>query len=266
MQPREASNQERFDMNEIIPFAYKDTPIRALTINEVPWWVASDVCVPLGLSNVSQALAGLDDDEKSSITINDGTPGSPIRAIVSEAGLYSLILRSRKPEAKAFRRWVTHEVLPSIRRRGGYLTPEAAERAEHQLNAVIRRAQMQMELCQAAKGIIHPDHLEARARIVLARGLDERPVLDEARKPLYTQDFLREKNLSSKRLRSVAGVFGKRAKAAYIERYGVAPEKYHLNLPNGQVREVYGYTEADRPMLEAVWSAFESAPRLEVLA
>lgn len=141
-----------------------------------------------------------------------------------------------------------------------------AHATEHQLNAAIRRAQMQMELCQAAKGIIHPDHLEARARIVLARGLDERPVLDEARKPLYTQDFLREKNLSSKRLRSVAGVFGKRAKAAYIERYGVAPEKYHLNLPNGQVREVYGYTEADRPMLEAVWAAFESAPRLEVLA
>lgn len=141
-----------------------------------------------------------------------------------------------------------------------------AHATEHQLNAAIRRAQMQMELCQAAKGIIHPDHLEARARIVLARGLDERPVLDEARKPLYTQDFLREKNLSAKRLRSVAGVFGKRAKAAYIERYGVAPEKYHLNLSNGQVREVFGYTEADRPILDAVWETFENAPRLEVLA
>lgn len=83
-----------------------------------PWFVAKDVCEALGLNNVGQATNGLDADEKGSITINDGTPGNPNKATISEAGLYSLILRSRKPEAKAFKRWVTHEVLPSIRRDG----------------------------------------------------------------------------------------------------------------------------------------------------
>lgn len=86
-----------------------------------PWFVAKDVCEALGLNNVGQATNGLDADEKGSITINDGTPGNPNKATISEAGLYSLILRSRKPEAKAFKRWVTHEVLPSIRRDGGYI-------------------------------------------------------------------------------------------------------------------------------------------------
>ena len=94
-----------------------------------PWFVAKDVCDALGLGNVGQALARLDEDEKSSITLNDGTPGNPNKSIVSESGLYALVLASRKPEAHAFKRWVTHEVLPSIRRDGGYMvardeTPE----------------------------------------------------------------------------------------------------------------------------------------------
>lgn len=92
-----------------------------------PWFIAKDVCDALGLGNVGQALARLDEDEKSSITLNDGTPGNPNKAIVSEPGLYALILASRKPEAKAFKRWITHEVIPSIRRHGAYATPQTIE-------------------------------------------------------------------------------------------------------------------------------------------
>lgn len=84
-----------------------------------PWFVARDVCDSLDLTNVGQALTYLDEDERGSITIHDGIPGSPVKSIVNEAGLYSLILRSRKPQAKAFKRWVTHEVLPTIRKTGG---------------------------------------------------------------------------------------------------------------------------------------------------
>lgn len=102
--------------------------VRALTIDSQPWFVAKDVCDALGLSNVGQAIVGLDEDEKDSITIDDGTPGNPNKAIITEAGLYSLILRSRKPEAKRFKRWVTHEVLPSIRNHGVYATPQTIER------------------------------------------------------------------------------------------------------------------------------------------
>lgn len=107
---------------EIQTFNFNAASLRTLTDeNGDPWFVAKDVCNILGLNNVGQALARLDDDEKSSITLNDGTPGTPNKAIVSESGLYSFTLASRKPEAHEFKRWVTHEVLPSIRKHGIYV-------------------------------------------------------------------------------------------------------------------------------------------------
>lgn len=130
------------------------------------------------------------------------------------------------------------------------------EQMGHQVNALMRQSQMQMELCQAAKGLIHPDHLEAKARIVLARGLGEAPELDPSTRPLYTADFLKSKNLSTKRMKSVAPMFGKRMKAAYVLANGKDPEKYDLSLSNGQVRQVNGYTEADRPLMEQVWDKY----------
>lgn len=74
-----------------------------------PWFVAKDVCGVLGLSNITEALRGLDEDERGSVIMN--TPGGPQEmTVISESGLYSLVLRSRKPEAKAFRKWVTSDV------------------------------------------------------------------------------------------------------------------------------------------------------------
>lgn len=108
-------------MSEITPFEFPSTgqPVRTLLVDGQPWLVARDVCDALGIENVTRALAGLDEDEKGLHTVN--TPGGPQQmAIVNEAGLYSLILRSRKPEAKAFKRWITHEVLPTIRKTGSY--------------------------------------------------------------------------------------------------------------------------------------------------
>lgn len=145
------------------------------------------------------------------------------------------------------------DVIESYWANGGAINPRATE---HQINALIRQSQMQMELCQAAKGLIRAEHLEAKARIILARGLGEAPELDPGTRPLYTADFLKEKNLSHKRLKSVAGVFGKRMKAAYTLEHGTEPEKYPMNLPNGQVRQVNAYTEADRPLMEQVWGKY----------
>lgn len=136
---------------------------------------------------------------------------------------------------------------------GGAINPRASE---HQVNALIRQAQMQMELCQAAKGLIHEDHLEARARVVLARGLGEAPELDAERRPLYISDFLKEKNLSRKRMLQVAGMFGRRVKREFIVRHGMEPKQYPMNLQNGQVRNVNAYTEADRDLLEQVWADY----------
>lgn len=115
---------------EIQTFNFNASTLRTLTDKTgEPWFIAKDVCDVLGLNNVSQALTRLDDDEKSSIILNDGTPGTPNKAIVSESGLYSLIIASRKPEAHEFKRWITHEVLPTIRKHGAYMTQQTIDKA-----------------------------------------------------------------------------------------------------------------------------------------
>lgn len=102
-------------------FDFRDRPVRVVKGKDgEPWFVARDVCDVLEIGNVGDVLSSLDEDEKGSIDIVDGTPGSPRKGVVNEPGLYSLILRSRKPEARQFKRWVTHEVLPSIRKRGTF--------------------------------------------------------------------------------------------------------------------------------------------------
>lgn len=79
------------------------------------------MCDALGIANASAALVDLDTDERNTLAIPDGSRGTPIKAIVNESGLYSLILRSRKPEAKRFKKWVTSVVLPAIRKDGAYI-------------------------------------------------------------------------------------------------------------------------------------------------
>ena len=85
-----------------------------------PWWVAKDVCKALSIANSRDALSRLDDDEKDCVVLTDAMGRPRETAVVNESGLYSLILTSRKPEAKAFQKWVTSEVLPSIRKTGAY--------------------------------------------------------------------------------------------------------------------------------------------------
>lgn len=115
-------------MNELKTFQNpKFGTIRTTTINGEPWFVAADVCKALDIDNSRQALARLDEDEKNTVILNDGNRGNPNTAIVNEPGLYALVLGSRKPEAKAFKRWITHEVIPTIRKHGAYMTPEKVE-------------------------------------------------------------------------------------------------------------------------------------------
>lgn len=125
-------------MNNIIPFEYESHDIRVVTDDTGdPWWVAKDICGVLGLGNTSQALSYLDDDEQTVITDDSLTSSrNPNVSIINESGLYSLILRSRKPEAKQFRRWVIHEVLPSVRKTGQYAIGNASE-----LDLIIKSAQ-----------------------------------------------------------------------------------------------------------------------------
>lgn len=100
--------------------------IRVVMRGDEPWFVAADVCRALEVKNPSDALCRLDADERTLVLIEGASNGLPVNA-VNEPGLYSLVLGSRKPEAKAFRRWVTHDVIPSIRQHGAYMTPETIQ-------------------------------------------------------------------------------------------------------------------------------------------
>ena len=115
--------------NEMQKFDFKGASLRTLTDEAgEPWFVAKDVCDILELTNPAVALQSLDDDEKTNLS-NSYVWSEPGRRplIISEPGLYRLVMRSRKPEAKEFQRWVTHEVLPSIRRTGGYIPTTDAD-------------------------------------------------------------------------------------------------------------------------------------------
>ena len=125
-------------MSEITKiFKFEDGPlVRVVVRDGEPWFVAKDVCAVLELGNVTEALRGLDEDEVNTLRIAEGTRGNPNVNGITEAGLYSLVLRSRKPEAKRFKRWITHEVLPSIRKYGAYMTPQTLAEALRNPDAV----------------------------------------------------------------------------------------------------------------------------------
>ena len=111
---------------QLMPFDYEGREIRVVKDEQGdPWFVAADVCAVLQLPETHKAVARLDDDEKDRNSIP--TPGgSQSMTVVSESGLYNLVLGSRKAEAKRFKRWVTHEVLPAIRKTGSYAVPAMA--------------------------------------------------------------------------------------------------------------------------------------------
>lgn len=109
--------ERRITMNKLQVFQHKQFgEIRTLLINNEPWFVAKDVCNALELTNTTMAVNTLDLDERSKFNL--GRQGNV--NIVNEYGLYNLILSSRKKQAKAFKRWVTHDVLPAIRKTGSY--------------------------------------------------------------------------------------------------------------------------------------------------
>lgn len=131
---------------EIVPHVFENSEFGQLRVtqdeNGEPWFVAKDVCDALGL-DTSHVRRGLDDDEVTTLPNWQGKGAAPL--IVSEAGLYSLILKSRKPEAKRFRRWVTHDVLPAIRRDGGYMVAREDETPQETMARALLIAQRAIE-------------------------------------------------------------------------------------------------------------------------
>lgn len=187
-------------MNEIVPFTFPDNggQVRVIMLDGEPWFVARDVLAVLGLVNPTEAMRGLDDDEfRTTEVVDSAGRRQPNAYVVNEAGLYSLILRSRKPEAKTFKRWVTHEVLPSIRKTGGYslapvyrLPQTYAEALRELADTVEERDRLRAELAVAEPKAESWDALaSARGDYSLreaAQILDRDPAIDTGQNRLMS--------------------------------------------------------------------------------
>lgn len=135
---------------EVFQFPATGQQIRTVLLGGEPWFVGRDACDLLALSDLQSSLRQLDDDEKGRHSVP--TPGGYQQmTVINESGLYSLILRSRRPEAKAFKRWVTHEVLPAIRRTGQYEVAPAQRLPQSYADA-LRELASTVERAEAAEG------------------------------------------------------------------------------------------------------------------
>lgn len=150
-------------------YNFQNCPVRVLERDGETLWIAKDACRALGIEEGRNIVNRLDDDERVSVLVD--TPGGAQEMnAVNEPGLYSLILRSRKPQAKAFKRWVTHEVLPSIRRTGSY-----SVNGGEQVNALADRL-----------AILEEDVRRLRLR-QLAAANAKRPPSDTPKQPPYVK-------------------------------------------------------------------------------
>ena len=133
-------------MNELQVFQYHDRELRTLQMDGEPWFVLKDVCQVLNLGSPHKVAERLDEDERNQIPVTDSLGRLQDTTIINESGLYAVILRSDKPEAKPFRKWVTSQVLPSIRKHGGYIAGQEG---------------------------LPPDQLMAKALLVAQKTMDE---------------------------------------------------------------------------------------------
>lgn len=165
-------------MNELQNFNFNNLPVRTVLVNDEPWFVGKDVADILGYSNSRKALSDHVDDEDKGVTKIDTLGGNQNITIINESGLYSLILKSKKPQAKQFKRWVTHEVLPTIRKHGAYMTDEKAQDiisgnglADLLLQAGNQIKQLELEKSQMKPKALFADSVSASESTILIRDL-----------------------------------------------------------------------------------------------
>lgn len=211
-------------MSHLTPFNYQDQPVRVVTIDGEPWFVLADLVSILGFARSASAVAErLDDGVRQTYPILDSLGRTQQATVVSEAGMYEVVIRSDKPEAAAFRRWITGEVLPSIRKRGGYLTPEATEAALTDPDFIIRLAtELKTERARVAE--LTPKAEAFDGFISTVGDLS----LNEAAKEIARTGVL----TGEKRLRSALMVWG----WMYRDTTG-KPRAYQAQIDNGRLAE-----------------------------
>lgn len=248
-----ASLDDPGDDRAVERFTFEGAEVRAMMIDSEPWWVAIDVCSALGLSDPRKSVGLLDVDERHTVPVTDSLGRQQQTYIINEPGLYSLILRSRKPEAKAFKRWITREVLPSIRKTGRYETRPVLQPKEITAAAGPVPYREQAEILSILRPVLPESYAAATGKVILSRAMGERPVLESSETPLYAATFLAEKGHKPKTVAKFQSGFGSRVSNRYFKVHGRRPEK--IPGPAGsRIDKVAVYSEDDRPLLEQVYT------------
>ena len=206
-------------------FNYEGTRVRTVVKDGEVWFVAKDVCDILELDNPTEAIRPLDEDEKNTLRISEGIRGNPNVNIINEPGLYALVFRSNKPEAKAFARWVRHEVLPQVMHTGSYnAKPVASEVSEYQLQQLnLERAKFLQHmidvpafpLTDESKAVI------AHEAFKLVTGHEYLGMLPTSTEQWYTASDIGELlGISANKVGRIAKEYGLKPPVGEVNKYG----------------------------------------------
>ena len=221
--------------NELQIFTYKEQQIRTTEINSEIWFVAKDVCDVLELTNPTEALKTLDEDEKMTLRNSEGHLGQRGGAqsynIINEPGLYALVLRSNKPEAKQFSRWIRHEVLPAIRKTGTYsvkLTPVDLELRHKELDAKNRELDLRGAalLQHMIDSPAYPITDESKAILAhevskLITGHENRAMLPAVKEAMYSATEIGTRfSVSKNKIGKIANTHGLKPPVGETNEYG----------------------------------------------
>ncbi|WP_245664812.1 phage antirepressor N-terminal domain-containing protein [Nocardia grenadensis] len=252
--------------NTLMPVAApgSDQPIMAMKINGEPWVALKPMCEALGVDPegqrkklkekawattvMSSAVAA--DGKGREMTLIDRRTMTMWLATIDE----NRVKEESRPVVRAFQTEAA-DALDKYFHEGGAINPRATE---DQLRGIASVAQARMELLAAARGLIDDNWLETKARHVLAQGLSEEPEINPAQRHLTISGYLEDRGIKGKAERTIRSSFGKLVKAEFVKQHGREPGRA-VRLIDGTEREVFAYTEADRPIMDAAFAVLRSS-------
>jgi prophage antirepressor-like protein len=223
-------------------FQYQGRAVRVVMKNGDPWFVAKDVCDILEIANSRDAVARLDPDEKG-VVLTDTPGGMQEVQAVNEPGLYTLILGSRKPEAKAFKRWITHEVIPAIRKTGAYAVDQNKVVPLSERQALIQSLKLTAELAEEMEEVKSIAQTHSQKLMELERKVDEQITIDHGEQRTLQKAVSRrvyEMESDPQRRRELFRQLYREIK----DRWGVAS---YRDVRRSELQQVLRYVEAWMP-------------------
>ncbi len=239
--------------------------IRIVERDGKPWFVGKDIAAALGYSNPRDALAvHVDDEDKATVAIHDGSQNRNM-TIISESGVYSLIFSSKLEKAKEFKRWVTAEVLPTIRKQGGYLTPEAADRLATAVQERVQAAWAEtfQKLCARVEALEDAVTDPFRAAPAAPAPLPTGGASVAA--PPGREYMRRWMRTASEKLNLMSNKFNMSNNAILHRLYGYLEEDFGIVMEDERVRIMEEYGLEDCSTLKAVFYDEDLRDRLEEL-